>query len=112
LEPGYSIHCFTASVPLLPLLGVRTTAAGLAAGRPSIVVPFFADQHFWAWRVAALGAGPQPIRRRQLSAERLAAAITEAVTNRTIQARAAALGERIRDEDGVGTAVALLEELN
>lgn len=91
--------------------GAGTTAAGLAAGRPSVVVPFFGDQHFWAWRVAALGAGPQPIRRRQLSAERLAAAISEAVTHREIQARAATLGEQIRREDGVGAFVALLRDL-
>jgi UDP:flavonoid glycosyltransferase YjiC (YdhE family) len=91
--------------------GAGTTAAGLAAGRPTVVVPFFGDQHFWAWRVAALGVGPQPIRRRQLSAEHLAAAITEAITDSTIRARAAALGEQIRREDGVGTFVALLQDL-
>ena len=27
--------------------GVGTTAAGLAAGVPSIITPFFADQPFW-----------------------------------------------------------------
>ena len=46
--------------------GAGTTAAGLAAGRPTVVVPYFADQHFWGWRVAMLGAGPQPIRRTAL----------------------------------------------
>jgi UDP:flavonoid glycosyltransferase YjiC (YdhE family) len=89
--------------------GAGTTAAGLAAGKPSIIVPFFGDQHFWGWRVAALGAGPQPIPRRQLSAERLAAAIIEATTDPTIQARAAALGERIRAEDGIGAVVRMLD---
>jgi UDP:flavonoid glycosyltransferase YjiC (YdhE family) len=88
--------------------GAGTTAAGLAAGKPSVIVPFFGDQHFWGWRVAALGAGPRPIPRRQLSAERLAAAITEATTRPAIQARAAGLGGQIRAEDGVGTVVRLL----
>jgi sterol 3beta-glucosyltransferase len=88
--------------------GAGTTGAGLAAGKPAIVVPFFADQHFWGARVAALGAGPQPIRRRQLSAGRLAAAIGEALTNPAIRARAAALGQRIRAEDGVGTVAACI----
>lgn len=88
--------------------GAGTTGAGLAAGKPTIVVPFFADQHFWAGRVAALGAGPQPIPRRQLSGERLAAALTEATSNPAIRARAAALGERIRAEDGVGAVVSVL----
>ena len=89
--------------------GAGTTGAALAAGRPSVVVSFFGDQSFWGWRVAALGAGPRPIPRRQLSAERLAAAITEATTCRAIQARAAELGEQIRAEDGVGTVVRILD---
>jgi len=88
--------------------GAGTTAAGLAAGRPSIVVPFFADQHFWAWRVAVLGAGPPPIPRRQLSAERLADAITLATSSPAIRERALQLGQQIRAEDGVGMAVRLL----
>ncbi len=90
--------------------GAGTTGAGLAAGTPTIVVPFFADQHFWAWRVAALGAGPQPIPRRQLSVERLAAALTEATSNPAIRAHAAALGQRIRAEDGVGAVVSVLKQ--
>jgi UDP:flavonoid glycosyltransferase YjiC (YdhE family) len=88
--------------------GAGATGAALAAGKPSVVVPFFGDQHFWAWRVAALGAGPRPIPRWQLSADRLAAAITKATTGPAIQARAAALGERIRAEDGVGMVVRLV----
>jgi sterol 3beta-glucosyltransferase len=72
-------------------------------------VPFFADQHFWGWRAAALGAGPKPIRRRQLSTEHLAAAITEATTSPAIRARAGAAGQQIRAENGIGTVVKLLD---
>ena len=39
--------------------GAGTTAAGLAAGVPAVVTPFFADQPFWAQRVYDLGAGPK-----------------------------------------------------
>lgn len=39
--------------------GAGTTAAGLRAGVPSVVVPFFADQPFWADRVHQLGVGPR-----------------------------------------------------
>jgi len=35
--------------------GAGTTAAGLRAGVPSILVPFFGDQPFWGRRVAQLG---------------------------------------------------------
>ncbi|MBC8171460.1 MAG: glycosyltransferase family 1 protein, partial [Anaerolineae bacterium] len=59
--------------------GAGTTAAGLQAGVPSIIVPFFGDQPFWGQRVAALGVGTAPIPRKNLTAEKLAQAITAAV---------------------------------
>jgi sterol 3beta-glucosyltransferase len=85
--------------------GAGTTAAALRAGVPSIVVPFFADQPFWAWRISALGAGPRPIPNRRLTAGRLASAIRAAIADGGIRRRAAELGERIRAEDGVSRAV-------
>jgi len=89
--------------------GSGTTGAGLRAGVPSVLVPHMGDQPFWAQRVVELGVGPQPIPRRQLTAGRLAAAITSAVTDTDMRARAAALGERIRAEDGIGQAVGIIE---
>jgi UDP:flavonoid glycosyltransferase YjiC (YdhE family) len=85
--------------------GAGTTAAGLRAGIPSIIVPFWEDQPFWGRRVASLGVGPPPIPRQKLTVERLAAAITTAVTDKGIRERAAAIGENIRAEDGVARAV-------
>jgi len=89
--------------------GAGTTAAGLRAGVPSVLVPHMGDQPFWAKRVTELGVGPQPIPRRKLTAERLAAAITTATTNQNMRARAAALGERIRAEDGVARTIEIIE---
>ena len=89
--------------------GSGTTGAGLRAGVPSVLVPHMGDQPFWAQRVVELGVGPQPIPRRQLTAGRLAAAITSALADARMQARAAALGERIRAEDGIGQAVGIIE---
>ncbi len=40
--------------------GAGTTSAGLRAGVPSIIVPFFGDQPFWGQRVHDLGVGPGP----------------------------------------------------
>ncbi len=89
--------------------GAGTVAAGLRAGRPTVVVPFFGDQPFWGQRVVALGVGPEPIPRGRLTAESLAYALRVAATHQPIRQRAAALGERIRAEDGVGEAVRLIE---
>jgi UDP:flavonoid glycosyltransferase YjiC (YdhE family) len=91
--------------------GAGTTAAGLASGVPSIVVPFHGDQLFWGQRVAALGVGPAPIPRKRLTGKALAHAIDAAVSDQPMRARAAELGARIRAEDGVGWAVALIREV-
>ncbi len=85
--------------------GAGTTAAGLRAGRPTIVTPFFADQPFWGSRIYRLGAGPKPILVRRLTAPRLAAAIRAAVDDGRVRERAADVGKRIRAEDGVARAV-------
>jgi sterol 3beta-glucosyltransferase len=85
--------------------GAGTTAEGLRAGAPTVITPFVLDQPFWGARVRALGVGPAPIPQRQLTAERLAAAISAAVDDPAIRQRAAACGAAIRAEDGVGRAV-------
>jgi sterol 3beta-glucosyltransferase len=85
--------------------GAGTTATALKAGVPSVVVPHMIDQVAWGRTIHALGAGPAPIRRRKLSPERLHGAITAVVTDAKIRERAAALGARIREEDGIKCAV-------
>jgi sterol 3beta-glucosyltransferase len=90
--------------------GAGTTAAGLRAGLPNVVVPFYGDQFFWAWRVRALGVGPRGIPRRTLTSERLAKAVRAACADVGMRTRAHTLSERIRAEDGVGRAVAFIEQ--
>jgi sterol 3beta-glucosyltransferase len=92
--------------------GAGTTGAGFRAGVPSILVPHLGDQFFWAKQVTELGVGPQPIPRRKLTSERLAAAITAATTDQNMQVLAAALGERIRAEDGVARTIELIEDFS
>jgi UDP:flavonoid glycosyltransferase YjiC (YdhE family) len=91
--------------------GAGTTAYGLRAGIPSVVIPFFADQPFWGQRVADLGVGPEPIPRKKLTVERLAQAIQRAVTDQTMRQRAANLGAKIQAEDGIARAVAVVQQL-
>jgi UDP:flavonoid glycosyltransferase YjiC (YdhE family) len=91
--------------------GAGTTAAALRAGVPSVVVPFMADQPFWGWRIHTLRAGPRPIPLRQLTAERLAAAIRTAVNDPRVRQRAARLGKHVGGEDGVARAVEVVEGL-
>jgi sterol 3beta-glucosyltransferase len=91
--------------------GAGTTAAGLRAGVPTIVIPFFGDQPFWGQRVAELGVGVAPISRKQLTDERLAKAIHRAVTDQSMRQRAADLGAKIRAEDGIANAVAVINTI-
>lgn len=89
--------------------GVGTTHEGLRAGVPNVIVPFFGDQPFWADRVHALGVGPRPIPQEELTADALADAIRAAVSDRTMRARAAAIGECIRAERGAAAAADVIE---
>jgi UDP:flavonoid glycosyltransferase YjiC (YdhE family) len=91
--------------------GASTTAAGLRAGIPSIIVPFFGDQPFWGRRIAELGVGPSPIPRKKLTAERLAGALKQAMADGGMRQRAAELGARVQAEDGVGRAVQIVTNL-
>lgn len=91
--------------------GAGTTAAGLRAGRPTVICPFIADQPFWGRRVRALGVGSEPIPHKKLTSENLAAAIREVTTDPAIRQKAEALGEKIRQEDGIASTVALIESM-
>jgi len=90
--------------------GAGTTAAGLRAGKPTVICPFVADQPFWGRRVAALGVGPLPISQSKLTPYSLAEAIREVATNSQMQNCAAELGAKIRAEDGLGNAIAFVEK--
>lgn len=89
--------------------GAGTTAAGIRAGVPGIVIPFLsADQQFWGNRLAKLGVGVPPCRYQDVTVEWLATALAQ-VQAAEMQSRAAALGEQVRAEGGVERAVAAFE---
>jgi UDP:flavonoid glycosyltransferase YjiC (YdhE family) len=90
--------------------GAGTTAEGLRAGVPTVIVPFAFDQSFWGARIKSLGLGPEPIPQNKLTAVRLAAAISTAVSDPLIMQRARATGAAIRAEDGVHNAVQIIQQ--
>jgi UDP:flavonoid glycosyltransferase YjiC (YdhE family) len=89
--------------------GAGTTAAGLRAGKPTVIVPFLADQPYWGRRVAELGAGPKPIPKWVLTPQLLSDAIGAAVKTPSMRQRAEEIGAKIRGENGVKTAVEIIE---
>jgi UDP:flavonoid glycosyltransferase YjiC (YdhE family) len=90
--------------------GAGTSAAALKAGVPSVVVPFFGDQPFWAHRLLQLGVSPAPIPKSSLTVDKLAEAIAMAVSDETMRQRVKAFGNQIRAENGVQQAVAAFHQ--
>jgi sterol 3beta-glucosyltransferase len=89
--------------------GAGTTAAGLRAGKPTLVTAFFADQPFWGRRVAQLGAGPMPLHRRRLDAQTLADGIVRTLSEPRFRQGAERMARQLAREDGVAGAVAAIE---
>jgi sterol 3beta-glucosyltransferase len=91
--------------------GAGTTAAAARAGIPSVIVPFYGDQPFWAHCLNRQGVAPRALERKSLTADALAASLAAAHQPQMIQA-AAALGRTIRAEDGIGEAMRWLRTWN
>lgn len=87
--------------------GAGTTAAGLRAGIPSVIIPHANDQFAWGRRVYELGVGAKPIPRKKLTAAKLSDAISYALDEK-VQAQAKELSERIQRENGVKVAAKLI----
>ncbi|KAJ5424549.1 UDP-glucuronosyl/UDP-glucosyltransferase [Penicillium cf. griseofulvum] len=79
--------------------GAGTTAAGLALGRPTIIVPFFGDQQFWGGIVAVAGAGPLPVPHKQLTVKKLTDAIETALKPSTKE-KAQEIANKMQKESG------------
>ena len=90
--------------------GSGTTATAALAGVPQIIVPHILDQYYWAERVFRRGLGPQPIRRSQLTAERLASAINQCVGGPEYYDCASRIAEEIEKQDSPGLAVDYMEK--
>jgi sterol 3beta-glucosyltransferase len=87
--------------------GAGTTAAGLRAGVPGVIIPSGVDQFAWGRRVYELGAGARPIPRKKLTAEKLSQAIDFALTA-PVQQAARELGMKIQAENGAQAAAQVI----
>jgi sterol 3beta-glucosyltransferase len=90
--------------------GSGTTHSAARSGKPSIALPFAADQFFWAGRLQQLGIAPRISGAGKVTAAELSAAITAAGSD-TMRTRAADVGARMRAEDGSATAVRIVRHL-
>ncbi len=89
--------------------GAGTTGAAATAGVPSTAIPFSADQAFWARQIHRRGVGPAAPSVRRLTHDRLGAILQDALANPTYVRRARVLGEQLRREDGVASAMQVIQ---
>jgi UDP:flavonoid glycosyltransferase YjiC (YdhE family) len=90
--------------------GAGTTQAALLAGRPSIIVAHVSDQFFWGSEIERLGAGGRTLRRKGIRASALARDIAETMSRPELGRKALEIGRRMAAENGVSTAVTLIEQ--
>ena len=89
--------------------GAGTSHAASRAGCPSIVVEHVTDQAFWGGVLHRAGIAPPMLHRRTVTAAKLARAIRATLGSPSMREKARAIGESMRNEDGVKRAVTLIE---
>ncbi|MBI3892144.1 MAG: glycosyltransferase family 1 protein [Candidatus Wallbacteria bacterium] len=89
--------------------GAGTTHTALRAGRASVAVPFLDEQYSWGLKAHRSGVAGPPLWYVCATPSRLAESVRSVLGSASMQAQARRLGERMRSEDGVATAVAHLE---
>ena len=90
--------------------GIGTTAQGLRAGIPTLVVPFSHDQFDNGNRVVRAGAG-RTLPRAKYNAASAAKELRALLSDESYTTRAAEIGRQIRSEDGAVAAADAIEEL-
>jgi len=89
--------------------GSGTTAAGLRAGVPMVVVPHLFDQFYFGRRIHELGVGTRPIPRHKLNAHALNNALTTLLTDDSLHTRVDTISRHIQAEAGVTNLVTLVD---
>ncbi len=90
--------------------GAGTTQAALIAGKPSIVVTHAYDQMDWGNRLLQVGATGKVLSRKKVDSIQLERAINEVSNSTVMRQNAEKIGAKMRDENGVDTAIKLLEQ--
>jgi UDP:flavonoid glycosyltransferase YjiC (YdhE family) len=91
--------------------GAGTTQSALLAGCPSIIVAHVSDQFFWGAELERLGVAGTTLRRKGLTARQLADGVAQVSKAGGLASRARVLGTKMSNENGVQTAIGLIENL-
>ena len=88
--------------------GIGTVAQAMRSGKPSLAVYYGFDQPDNAARMARLGTG-KVVPAKKYTADLAASLLREILDNPVYAERASSVGDRVRAEDGAGTACAAIE---
>lgn len=91
--------------------GAGTTAAGLRAGRPTLICPVVGDQGFWGERIRDLRLGPAPLPARRLTVNGLTRRLLDLTSTNQYQEHCAAVSRQLATENGVANAVRVIENV-
>jgi vancomycin aglycone glucosyltransferase len=91
--------------------GTGTLAAVARAGIPQAAFPFMGDQFENRKQVVKLGLGPDTCDFKKMTAESISSAIRGCVTNDTYKKNAAEMSERLKEGNGIGLTVQLIENI-
>jgi UDP:flavonoid glycosyltransferase YjiC (YdhE family) len=102
---AYAPHSllFARAAAVVHQVGIGTLAQGLYAGRPQLLVPYFADQQDNAARAVRIGVARELPPRRYVGA-RVAAELAALLAAPAYAQRAAAVQRQLSAEDGAGAA--------
>jgi UDP:flavonoid glycosyltransferase YjiC (YdhE family) len=91
--------------------GAGTTQSATLAGKPSVVVAHLGEQEHWGNELRRIGVAGRPLRRVSVTARALARRIRQALDAPQMAAQAEAVARRMRQENGVAAAVAMISAL-
>ena len=90
--------------------GAGTSQSALLAGKPSLVVAHTAEQELWGRELERIGAAPGFIPRRQATPGRISETIRAVTGSAGFSERSKRLGLDMAAENGVSTAVGLIND--
>jgi sterol 3beta-glucosyltransferase len=91
--------------------GSGTQASTLRSGVPAVIVPHIGDQPLWAELARGLGCAKAIIPYGELTADSLAHALEETLTDRELYAKAKLIAQKVNAEQGVTRARRLITDL-
>jgi sterol 3beta-glucosyltransferase len=90
--------------------GAGTTQSATLAGKPSVVVAHISEQEHWGQELHRMGIAGKPIKRRSLTAQRLAKQLAVLRGAPGMTARAETISAAMAHENGVAEAVRLIHQ--